>query len=184
MRRAALAAIATFCLAQAQAQDGVSTEWAQPVISSDLSALPEPVRAIRLSLMAAARSGNIENLRPIFETQAELPVVSFGMPRDPVTYLKQVSEDADGAQILSVLLNLLDAPYAWFPGTEGEKVHYVWPYLATLSNFSDLPPNQKVDAYRILTTKEVTELKQMDAWYFWRVVISETGDVTAFVAGD
>lgn len=183
MRIAILVAVTAFMQVPALAQDQNQDSRPGPVIASDLSALPEPVQAIRLSLIAAARSGNIENLRPIFETQETQPVVSFGMPPDPVRYLRQASEDRDGAQILAVLLDLLDAPYAYFPN-EGETVHYVWPYLSALTTFADLTPAQQVDAYRILTDAQVKELKVMDAWYYWRVVISETGDVTAFVAGD
>lgn len=183
MRIAILVAIATFLHGTAMAEDVPRPDWPLPVISDDLSALPEPVRAIRLSLMAAARSGDIEKLRPIFETQAEPPVVSFGAPGDPIRFLKQASGDGDGARILAILLDLLEAPYAFFP-EDGEKVHYIWPYLSALTTFADMTPEQQVDAWRILPADQVQELKLMDAWYYWRVVISETGDVTAFVAGD
>lgn len=175
----ALAAVALFAT-PALAQN--AEVWPVPEISSDLSLLPEPVRAKREALIAAARSGDIEALRPIMEAQEHPPTVSYGGPDDAVAYLKGTSEDDEGHQILGLLLDLLDQPYAYFPDGEG-TTYYVWPYLAEL-DLATLTPEQTVDAYRLLDADQLTELQELQAWYYWRVFISDTGEWTAFVAGD
>jgi hypothetical protein len=180
-RLAAFAAAAAFlALAPAAAQDDYV--WPVPEISADLSVLPEPVRATRQALIEAARSGDIEALRPIMEAQDFPPTVSYGDPEDGVAYLRQVSEDAEGRQILGLLLDLFDQPFAWHPGRDGET-YYVWPYLAELDP-NALTPEQTVDAYRLLNAEQLGQLQQIGAWYHWRVFISETGEWSAFVAGD
>lgn len=187
MRKFFLAlAIAVFAAtAPVSAQEQAAEEgyvWPTPEISSDLSLLPEPVRAKREALIEAARTGDIEALRPIVEAQEFPPNFSFGAPEDGIAYLKETSEDGEGRQILGLLLDLLDQPFAYYPDREGET-YYIWPYLAELPPH-ELTPEQTVDAYRLLSHAELEELRGAGAWYYWRVFISETGDWSAFVAGD
>lgn len=156
--------------------------WPVPEISADISALPEPVQATRQALIDAARTGDIEALRPIIDAQQFPPNVSFGDPEDAVAYLKEVSEDEDGRQVLGLLLDLFDQPYAFHPDREGET-YYIWPYLAELDP-NALTPEQLVDAYRLIDSEEIENLKDFGGWYYWRVFISESGEWAAFVAGD
>lgn len=156
--------------------------WPTPEISDDISALPEPVRATRQALIDAARSGDIEALQAIIAAQNGPPNVSFGTPDDAVAYLKDVSEDDEGRQILGLLVDLFDQPYAFYPDSGG-ATNYIWPYLAEMDP-NNLTPEQQVDAYRLLDSEEIEELKQFGAWYYWRTVISESGEWSAFVAGD
>ncbi|MNW09744.1 hypothetical protein D3C71_2068180 [compost metagenome] len=53
-----------------------------------------------------------------------------------------------------------------------------------VEDLSALTPAQKVDAYRILTHEQLTELTELEAWYYWRVYIGKDGEWQAFVAGD
>ncbi len=178
-----LAAVLAFA-APAFAQEAPETYPVPEVtISSDLSALPEAVRATRDKLIAAARSGDIEQLRPIIAAQANPPQVSYGDAGDPVEYLTTYSADGGGAENLAILLDLLDAPYAVLDAGSDDP-SYVWPYLAVMDNLADLTPAQKVDAYRILTPDQLQELIDLEAWYYWRVYIGKNGEWQAFVAGD
>ena len=61
--------------------------------------------------MEAARSGDIEALRALMEAQPEPPAVSFGDPGDPIEYLKALSRDADGREILAILLEVLESGF-------------------------------------------------------------------------
>jgi len=169
--------------APAFAQDAAEEiVWPLPEISDDFSALPEPVQAKRQALIEAARTGDIEHLRPIIEAQDTPPNVSFGNPDDPLASLKDASEDDEGRQILGLLLDLFDQPYAFYPDSGGQT-HYIWPYLAEIDP-NALSPEQQVDAYRLLDSEQIAELQKMGAWYYWRIVISESGNWSAFVAGD
>lgn len=156
--------------------------WPIPEISRDISALPAPVQATRQALIDAARSGDIAALRPIIEAQDFPPNVSFGDPEDAVDYLRSESEDDEGRQILGLLLDLFDQPYAFHPDSGGET-YYIWPYLAELDP-NALTPEQTVDAYRLLDSAGLEDIRQFGGWYYWRLFISETGEWSAFVAGD
>lgn len=182
--RLAIALAAAFALAlPATAQEAESDYvWPEPEISSDISALPPPVQEKRQQLIDAARTGDIEALQAIIDAQDLPPRVSFGDPDDVLAYLKDVSEDDDGRQILGLLVDLLDQPYAFYPDSGGET-YYIWPYLAEI-NPETLTPAQQVDAYRLLDKAQIDELAHMGAWYFWRTFISESGEWSAFVAGD
>lgn len=180
--RLILALAATFTLALpvfAQEEEWV---WPTPEISSDISALPAPVQAKRQALIDAARTGDIEALKPIIEAQQTPPNVSFGDPDNALAFLKDISEDDDGRQILGLLLDLFDQPYAFYPDSGGET-YYIWPYLAEVDP-NAMTPEQQVDAYRLLNSEQIEELKQFGAWYYWRTFISESGEWSAFVAGD
>lgn len=180
LRLSALVAALTLAVAPALAQDDYV--WPVPQISADPATLPEAARATRQALIEAARTGDIEALRPIIEAQEFPPTFSFGDTEDGIGYLKEISEDAAGRQLLGLLIDLLDQPFAYHPDSGGET-YYIWPYLAELDP-SALTPEQIVDAYRLLDTKQIAELQEMGAWYYWRVLISESGEWAAFVAGD
>lgn len=176
---AATLALAMPAIAQ---EEPAAYVWPTPEVSSDISALPEAVQATRQKLIDAARTGDIEALQAVIDAQEVPPNVSFGDPDDAVKYLKDVSEDDEGRQILGLLLDLFDQPYAFYPDSGGET-NYIWPYLAEMDP-SALTPEQQVDTYRLLNTEQIEELKQFGGWYYWRTIITETGEWTAFVAGD
>jgi hypothetical protein len=157
--------------------------FADFTISEDFSALPAPVRETREKLIAAARSGDIEALRPIIEAQGYEPRVSFGDVDDAVDHLKEQSGDPEGRTILAILADTLDAPYGVL-GASSDQPIYIWPYLAGLSDFTSLTPSQQVDALRIVTWSNFEDLQMLGAWYYWRALISKDGGWQAFVAGD
>jgi hypothetical protein len=163
-------------------QDEDYDPYANVVVSDDLAALPEPVRAMREALIAATRSGDIENLRPIMEAQEYPPTVSFGGPDDAVAYLRDQSDDPEGQPTLALLRNLLEMPYAVETFEDG-RASYVWPYLAAV-DLEKLTPEQTVDAYRLVTPEEFDDLAAFGGWFWWRVHIGADGEWQAFVAGD
>lgn len=182
MRFITTLALAATLVTPALAQEAADTAWPTPQISSDISALPAAVQEKRQALMDAARSGNIEELGAIMNAQAVPPNVSFGDPDDPLAYLKEISEDDEGRQILGLLIDLLDQPYAYYPDSGG-ATNYIWPYLAELDPTA-MTPEQTVDAYRLLNSEQIAELGEFGGWYYWRTIINEDGEWTAFVAGD
>ena len=84
----------------------------EPVVSRDLSMLPEAVAATREALMAAAATGDVGALQSVLDAQEELPVLSFGGAEDPIDYLKAASNDGEGRELLGIMLELLEAPFA------------------------------------------------------------------------
>ena len=153
------------------------------VVSDDLGELPEAVREKREALIAAAKTGDIEALRPVFEAQKTPPNVSFGDPDDPIEHLKQESGDGEGIETLAILKKTLEAPYAAMDGGDG-TVYYVWPYFAAMTDLRDLTPEQLVDGYALLGWRGFEDQREVGGWISWRAFIDEGGDLTAFVAGD
>jgi hypothetical protein len=165
------------------AQEGLAIPEDGYVVSDDLELLPALVREKRESLLAAAKSGRMSQLKAIFDGEASPPAVSLGEPSDPITYLQQQSGDGDGIELLAILADLLTAPYAAMDGGDGDAV-YVWPYLAAFEDLSMLKPDELVDGYRIMGYSRFTDMQELGTWYYWRVHMNAQGELQAFIAGD
>jgi hypothetical protein len=182
MRGLILAGLLLFAGSAAVPAQEAYDPYADMVISDDIAALPKPVQEKRAALIEAAKSGDLKALKAIFEAQKTPVQVSYGDAEDAIAYLKTASSDGNGASILAILGEELDAPYAII-GVTSETPSYVWPYLAMV-DVTKLTPAQLVDAYRILPAETVKELADMGSWYYWRIFIEPNGDLSAFIAGD
>lgn len=182
MRFAALALAALLLTTAAVAQELEIPENGF-VVSDDTSLLPQSVQDKRLALIAAAESGDVVELKAIFDAETSPPTVSFGDPDDAIAYLKGESADGEGYEILALLADILTAPFAAVDGGDG-KPFYVWPYLASYEDLTDLTPAEKVDGIRIAGYDDFKAQQEIGSWYFWRVYIGADGQLQAFVAGD
>lgn len=180
--RSILLAITVCSLAAAALAQDEYNPFFDVEISEDIFALPEAVQVTRTQLIDATRSGDIETLRAVIEEQGGAPTVSFGLPDDPVSYLREQSLDPDGRQILALLRNLLELPYAIY-GASSDSPSYVWPYLAVI-DLDELTPDQEVDVYRLVDPDQLEGMREFGGWYYWRVYIGADGEWQAFVAGD
>lgn len=144
--------------------------------------LPPAVAAAREALSEAARTGEIDALRPIFDAQQVAPLVDpYGEADDAVTHLGRQSGDAEGREILAILLELLETGHVVVG--QGSARTYVWPYFAHVP-LSEFGPAQYVDLYRILTAVDVEEMERLGRYTFFRVGIGSDGRVRYFMAGD
>jgi hypothetical protein len=153
------------------------------VIITDLSTLPEPVKKMRVALVEAAASGDIERLRPLLGTGDDQTQVSVGdAPEDPIAALKSLSGDQDGREVLAILLDIISTSTALVDkGTPQET--YVWPYFAE-KNLDTLTPPEIVELYRIVTAGDVTDMKEFGGYNFYRLGLGPDGKWKFFVAGD
>ncbi|RAI04003.1 hypothetical protein DLJ53_05945 [Acuticoccus sediminis] len=142
--------------------------------------LPPEVARTRTALLDAARTGDVEALRPIFSGQDLPPVVSSTVPvDDPVDFLKTQSGDPEGREILAILTEILETGHVFI---EGDGT-YVWPYFAEVP-LEELKPPHFVELYRILTAIDVEEMERQGRYTFFRVGITKTGRLRYFTAGD
>lgn len=150
---------------------------------NDLNTLAEPVKKLRLALVEAAASGDIEKLRPLLGTGEDETQVTVGdAPEDPIAALKSLSGDQDGREVLAILLDIISAGAAHVDkGTPQEA--YVWPYFAE-KNLDTLSPPEIVELYRIVTAGDVADMKEFGGYNFYRLGISADGKWKFFVAGD
>lgn len=145
--------------------------------------LPAPVRDLRAKLIAIARAGEIEKMRPYIEPGGDGTVLSFGdVGGDPIAFLKQNSGDGEGLEILAILLEVLQAGHVRVePGADDEI--YVWPYFTQVA-IDSLSKPQRVELFELVTGGDYEAMKEFGAYNFYRLGISPDGRLSFFVAGD
>ena len=154
-----------------------------PEIITDLNELPFPARKMRDLILEAAHSGDIEKLRPYLGYGDDVTMLSLGgHDEDPIEFLKSLSGDPDGHEILAIMTEILEAPPVKTEQVSGEAV-YVWPYFYAYP-FDKLTPEQRVDMYRIITHGDYEEMVQFGSYIFYRLGITPEGRWRFFVAGD
>ena len=165
------------------AHPDVAEDGPLPEVVYDLDRLPEPVRRMRDRLVEAAKSGDIERLRPYLGLGDDMAQLSFGdVDGDPIAFLKSLSGDPDGHEILAILEEVLDAGFVHLePGTPNEI--YAWPYFFGLP-LDRLDARQKVELFKIVTAGDLEDMKQFGAYIFYRVGITPEGRWAFFVAGE
>jgi hypothetical protein len=147
-------------------------------------ALPPPVADMREAILAAVRSGRIEDLRHAWEVNELKPETGQEQVSDPVAHWKQISGDGEGREILAALGELLDTGYAVLPlGRDLENNRlYVWPYFAEVP-LDKLTPAQEVELLRLVTPATLKEMRALGKYTHWRVVIGADGTWHSFRRG-
>ena len=165
----------------AEPSEPVDTSGLPPILRNAAD-LPEAVRLMREQLIAAAKSGDIERLRPLMQEQPEPPSVAFGDPGDPINYLKALASDADGREVLAILLEVLESGFVHVGQGTGEEF-YVWPYFAQYP-LDTLTPEQLVELFTLLTAADYEDMRSYGTYTFFRVGIAPDGRWLFFLAGD
>ncbi|MEX0853584.1 MAG: hypothetical protein WD036_09940 [Bauldia sp.] len=152
------------------------------VVEYDPAKLPTPVRRLREQIMAAAWTGDPENLKPIFEANGEPPILSHGDVPDPIAYLKSLSGDPEGREILAILIEVFEAGYVHVDvGTADEM--YVWPYFARYP-VDKLTPRQLVELFKLVYAGDYEDMKTYGHYPFSWAGIAPDGTWRYFIAGD
>ena len=155
---------------------------ALPEIIRDLSRLPPRAARMRERILEAARSGDLEKLLIVMQSNETLPVFSFGNEKAPIAFWKATYPGSEGLEILAILIQVLETGFVHVhKGTPQEM--YVWPYFAHVP-LNRLSPEQKVELFRIATGSDYKKMKEFGAYIFYRVGIAPDGIWHFFVAGD
>ena len=124
-------------------------------------------------LMEAAKSGEIEKLRPLLGTGDDMTQLSLaGIDGDPIEYLKGLAGDEDGQEILAILEEVLSAGYVHLDVGTPEEL-YVWPYFFAIP-IDKLTGPQRVELFKIVTAGDYEEMKAYGSYIFYRVGITPT----------
>jgi hypothetical protein len=151
-----------------------------PEIITDLSRLPAPVARTRERLLAAARTGDLQQLAALMSDST--PIFSFTDDKDPIAFWKANYPDSDGIEVLSILTMILESGFVRVDqGTPQEM--YVWPYFVRMS-LAALTPQQKVELFRIVTGGDYKDMMKLGVYAFYRLGISPDGTWQLFVTGD
>jgi hypothetical protein len=143
-----------------------------PEVLYDFSALPDPVKRMLQQIAEAAQSGEIETMRPVFESNELKPIVAAAYVDDPIAYWKKQSADGTGRDVLAALLNVMSAGYVRVG--KGPDQMYVWPYFAE-TDLGRLTPAQDVELYRLVAPPLALPMKKDGKYSYYRLGISPTG---------
>jgi hypothetical protein len=137
--------------------------------------IPEAVEATRAELLAAAETGDYEQLRPLVPEQFSY---TFGGPVEggPIAYWQRLEDEEDVSPI-AILADLLRLPVTYYQG------HYVWPFAFPLSA-NELTPADR-ELLRDVGGEDLSDDFLPDGGYLgWRVGVEPDGDWIFFIAGD
>lgn len=152
-----------------------------PILRSE-AAMPPAVRKTWAALREVARLGDIEALRPLIEAQPSPPTFAFDEIDQPILYLKSLSGDPEGREILAILLEVLQSGFV-LADPDSPQAMYLWPYFARYP-LEELSPEQMVEMFTLLTAGDYQDMLSYGAYFFFRVGIGPDGTWHFFVAGD
>ena len=154
-----------------------------PEILYDVQSLPEPVKRMRQLLLDVAMSGDIEKLRPLIGTGDEATQLSLSdLEDDPITYLKDLSGDKNGEELLAIMENILNGGYVHVDVGKPEEL-YAWPYFFAMP-LEKLTTRQRVELFKIVTAGDYEDMKSYGVYNFYRLGITPEGKWAFFVAGE
>jgi hypothetical protein len=155
-------------------------QGAVPEIITDLSRLPAPVARTRERILAAAKSGDLQQLAALMNETT--PAFSFSDDKDPIAFWKENYPDSEGIEVLSILTTILETGFVRVDeGTQRDM--YVWPYFVRMS-LKALTPQQKVELFRIVTGADYKDMLAFGSYAFYRLGIGPDGTWHFFVVGD
>ncbi len=154
-----------------------------PSIEYDIEKLPAPVKMMRQKIIDAAKTGDVNNLKPLLGTSGDPTQLSVSdNVKDPITYLKQLSGDGDGLEIMAIMIDLLNSGYAHLDQGDDEEI-YIWPYFVALP-IDKLSKPQLVELFQIMTAGDLEEMKEIGTYSFFRIGITPDGTWRFFITGD
>jgi hypothetical protein len=147
--------------------------------------LPRPVLDLREAMLAAIESGQIEELRHVYEMSEIKPDLGAPPRTDPVAHWKATSGDGQGRDVLAALSLILDTGYVAIPrGPDIENNQlYVWPYFAEMP-LGKLTPRQEVELLRLVPAGVARDMKEKGKYTHWRLVIGADGTWHALRKGE
>jgi len=151
-------------------------------VLTDLSKLPAPVARMRARIIEAARTGDLDKLLTVMQTNETMPIFSFANERDPVAYWKANYPESGGLEVMSILLEILDMGFVHVDAGTPQDM-YVWPYFAYLP-LKDLTPAQKVELFKVVTGSDYRAMQDFGAYIFYRLGIAPDGTWHFFVSGE
>lgn len=166
------------CFSNAQSK-ALSRENSSPKIAYKVSKLPHPVRAMRASIIRAAKTGNMEALRAVLQKNEIQPIVDFDTKLSPIEFWMDISKDGKGRDVMAAMVEIFMKPYAVLnEGTPKEK--FIWPYLAEL-DIRKLTARQEIDLLRLVSVKDYEAMKKAGKYIGYRATIGKDGTWHIFV---
>jgi len=150
-------------------------------VQRDPSALPAPVQDMRVSILRAASSGNLDEIRYVLERNEIMPVLAAqGKVDEPLDHFRDQSADGEGLELMAALIELLTSGYV-VKDQPGTKM-YVWPHFAE-RGVNGLSAAERVELYRLVPPEEAQRMAE-DGYDHYRLGIGADGTWHFFYKGD
>jgi hypothetical protein len=151
-------------------------------VLTDVSRLPTPVARMRARIIEAARTGDLDKLLTVMQTNETMPIFSFANEHDPVAYWRANYPESGGLEVMSILLEILDMGFVHVDAGTPQDM-YVWPYFAYVA-LKELTPPQRVELFKIVTGSDYRAMQDFGAYIFYRLGIAPDGTWHFFVSGE
>jgi hypothetical protein len=134
---------------------------------------------MRLEILRAAASGQIESLRLPIEMNEIPPMFAAKPTGDSISFLRNASGDGEGREILAMLINVLTTGYVrQKPASGGDT--FIWPYFAE-TPMDKLTPAQQVEMLRFVPAARFKEMRAKGKYDYYRLVIGHDGVWHTFI---
>lgn len=153
-----------------------------PEVIYDIDRLPAPVRDMLSRILRAARSGNLESLRTVIESNELVPAFTYSDAKDPIAYWKRVSRDGEGREMLAEMLKVFSSGFVRMDAGTPDEL-YVWPYHFVYP-LDALTPSQLVELYVLVNPEDARTMIESGGYFGFRGGISADGTWQYFIAGD
>jgi hypothetical protein len=151
-------------------------------ILTDLSALPPAVARMRARIIEAARSGDLDKVATVMQSNETMPIFSFANEKEPTAYWRANYPDSGGLEVLAILIEILEMGFVRVDAGTPQDM-YVWPYFAYVP-LKQLTQTQKVELFKIVTGSDYRAMQDFGAYVFYRLGIAPDGTWHFFVSGD
>lgn len=160
---------------------GKRTPAADAQVGLGAAGLPVNVAEMREAILAAALSGDLEELLIPIQWN-ELPPDLGGKPvKETLAAWRKASADGSGREMLALIADILTAPYvARRQGADIENAMiYIWPAFAELP-LNELSPSLEVALLRVVPARDVQRMKQKGRYDGYGLAIGADGTWHAF----
>ncbi|HEX7168019.1 MAG TPA: hypothetical protein VF230_13660 [Acidimicrobiales bacterium] len=148
-----------------------------PTVPSPQPGLPEPVEAMRRSVVAAAVACDYQQLEELASRGAARFTFSFGGGDDAAAHWR--AGEAAGDEPLRYLAGLLTVPHA-----AAEPDQFVWPSAFAYEKWSEVPEPDRAVLRGLYTAEELEGFARFGSYAGYRAGIAADGEWLFFVAGD
>lgn len=158
------------------AQPVVPAPRLPPERGQGTAGLPLLVVEMREAILAAARSGRVDDIKLAIELNEIKPVFGEGPVADPAAHLKALSADGQGREMLAAMASVLEAGWIAVPlgrDIENNRI-YVWPHFAE-TGLANLSPAAEVELYRLVPVAEARRMREKGVYDHWRIGIGADG---------
>ncbi len=150
-------------------------------VETPVNQLPAAVAEMRDGILAAVKSGRIEDLQMPIAWNELPPAFAKEATPNPIEFFKKQSGDGEGREILAIIASLLEAGHTTIPtGKDVENNRlFVWPRFAELP-LENLRPEDEVELYRLITPDMLKLMRKQKKWTWYRLVIGADGTWHSF----